>query len=91
MVEGNSSFPTYFTKMKGLWDELDALNTFFACVCVCDYEATAKSMKAHQDERLLQLLMGLNETFIGVRSNILLSSPLPFIGQACSLFIQDEK
>lgn len=35
--------------------------------------------------------MGLNDAFIGVRSNILLSSPLPSIGQAYSLIIQDEK
>lgn len=53
--------------------------------------AKAKLMKAHQDERLLQFLMGLNESFIRVRSNILLSSPLPSIGQAYSLVIQDEK
>ncbi|XP_009588812.1 uncharacterized protein [Nicotiana tomentosiformis] len=91
VVQGNSSVLTYFTKMKGLWDELDTLNTFSACVCVCDCGAKAKSIKAHQDERLLQFLMGLNETFIGVRSNILLSSPLPSIGQAYSLVVQDEK
>lgn len=34
--------------------------------------------------------MGLNECFIGVRSNIMLFSPLPSIGQAYSLVIQDE-
>lgn len=60
-------------------------------VCDCECGAKAKSHKAHQDERLLQFLMGLNDTFIGVRSNILLSSPLPSIGQAYSLVIQDEK
>ncbi|XP_070057828.1 uncharacterized protein [Nicotiana tomentosiformis] len=73
------------------WDELDALNTFFACVCECECGAKVKSLKAHQDERLLQFLMGLNDIFIGVRSNILLSSPLPSIGHAYSLVIQDEK
>lgn len=35
--------------------------------------------------------MGLNDAFIGVRSNILLSSPLPSIRQAYSLIIQDDK
>ncbi|XP_009785919.1 uncharacterized protein LOC107790181 [Nicotiana tabacum] len=91
VMQGNSSVSTYFTNMRELWDELDALNTFSACVCECDCGANAKSIKAHQDERLLQFLMGLNETFIGVRSNILLSSPLLSIGQAYSLVIQDEK
>nr|XP_016490143.1 PREDICTED: uncharacterized protein LOC107809948 [Nicotiana tabacum] len=57
----------------------------------CECGAKVKSLKAHQDERLLQFLMGLNDIFIGVRSNILLSSPLPSIGHAYSLVIQDEK
>ena len=35
--------------------------------------------------------MGLNDTFVGVRSNIMLSAPLPNIGQALSFVIQDEK
>ncbi|XP_015159744.1 uncharacterized protein [Solanum tuberosum] len=91
VVQGNSSISAYFTKLKSLWDELDALNTFAACSCDCICGAKEKGVKAHQDERLLQFLMGLNETFIGVRSNILLSSPLPNIGQAYSLVIQDEK
>uniref|UniRef100_A0A1S4A6E3 Retrotransposon Copia-like N-terminal domain-containing protein n=1 Tax=Nicotiana tabacum TaxID=4097 RepID=A0A1S4A6E3_TOBAC len=91
VVQGNSSVSTYFTKIKSLWDELDALNTFSACVCECECGAKVKSLKAHQDERLLHFLMGLNDIFIGVRSNILLSSPLPSIRQAYSLVIQDEK
>lgn len=33
----------------------------------------------------------LNDTFIGGRSNILLSFPLPTIGQTYSLVTQDEK
>nr|XP_016452627.1 PREDICTED: uncharacterized protein LOC107777154 [Nicotiana tabacum] len=76
--------------MKSLWDELDALNTFSACVCECECGAKVKNFKAHQDERL-PFLMGLNDIFICVRSNILLSSPLPSIVQAYSLVIHDEK
>jgi len=90
VTQGNSSISTYFTKMKSLWDELDALNTFSACNCECVCGAKEKGVKAHHDERLLQFLMGLNDTFIGVRSNILLSSPLPTIIQAYSLVIQDK-
>ncbi|XP_060188843.1 uncharacterized protein LOC132617784 [Lycium barbarum] len=91
VVQGNTSVSTYFTKMKSLWDELDAFNTSSGCVCECECGGKIKTIKAHQDERLLQFLMGLNDVFIGVRSNILLSAPLPSIGQAYSLVIQDEK
>lgn len=34
IVHGNA----YLTKMKSLWDELDALNTFSACSCECIVE-----------------------------------------------------
>ncbi|XP_060178069.1 uncharacterized protein LOC132608001 [Lycium barbarum] len=90
-VRGNTSISTYFTKIKSLWDELDALNTFSSCSCECICGAKKKRVKAHEDERLLQFLMGLNDTFIGVRRNILMSSPLPSIGQAYPLIVQDEK
>ncbi|XP_075095175.1 uncharacterized protein LOC142173478 [Nicotiana tabacum] len=33
VIQGNTSVSSYFTKMKSLWEELDALNTFSACVC----------------------------------------------------------
>ncbi|XP_019253996.1 PREDICTED: uncharacterized protein LOC109232705 [Nicotiana attenuata] len=52
VTQGNSSVSSYFTKIKSLWGELDALNTFSACICDCDCGAKANSLKAHQDERL---------------------------------------
>ncbi|XP_015072518.1 uncharacterized protein LOC107016617 [Solanum pennellii] len=91
VVQGNSSLSGYFTKIKSLWKELDVLKTFYVCSCVCGCGAKAKHLQAHKDERLLQFLMGLNESFIGVRRNILLSSPLPSIRKAYSLVFQDEK
>lgn len=51
VIQGNTSVSTYFTKMKILWDELDALDTFSSCVCDCDCGAKANILKAHQDER----------------------------------------
>lgn len=50
-----------------------------------------KRVKVHKDEMLHQFLMWLNDTFIGVRSNILLSSPLSTIDKASFLIIQDKK
>ncbi|XP_075101967.1 uncharacterized protein LOC142177383 [Nicotiana tabacum] len=50
-----------------------------------------ENSSTHQDHRLLQFLIGLNDTYIRVRSNILMYSPLPTIGQTYSMVIQDEK
>jgi hypothetical protein len=39
---------------------------------------------------MMQFLMGLNDNYNGVRSNILTMSPLPNVRQAYSLVIQNE-
>lgn len=75
---------SYFIKIKGLWDELEAHRTPITC----------NKMKTHLDQReedkLMQFLMGLNESYKTVISNILMMSPLPNVRQAYSLIIQEE-
>ncbi|XP_075076494.1 uncharacterized protein LOC142163140 [Nicotiana tabacum] len=75
---------SYFTKLKGLWDELDTFRALPAC----------NQMKVHNDQieedRLMQFLMGLNDVYNAVRSNILMISPLPNVRQAYSFVIQEE-
>lgn len=43
-----------------------------------------------KQQRLFQFLMGLNESYSIVRSQILLLKPLPSVNQAYSLLIQEE-
>lgn len=50
-----------------------------------------KTLKSHQDGRLIQFLMGLDEAYSGVKSNILMMDHLPSVHYAYSLLIQDEK
>lgn len=56
---------------------------------------TCNQMTAHNGQRevdrLMQFLMGLNDTFNGVRSNILMMTPLPNVRKAYSIVNQDEK
>ncbi|KAI5338447.1 hypothetical protein L3X38_017718 [Prunus dulcis] len=84
LTQGTMTASAYFTKLKGLWDELETYRTPLTC----------NEMKAHNEEReedkMMQFLMGLNDTFSGVRSNILMITPLPKVRQAYSLVIQDE-
>ncbi|XP_075077260.1 uncharacterized protein LOC142163998 [Nicotiana tabacum] len=63
LVQGNSDIAGYFTKLKRLWDELDALNVVICCSCVCTCEGKAKLTKSLEDQRLIQLLMGLNDIY----------------------------
>ncbi|KAH0650685.1 hypothetical protein KY284_030597 [Solanum tuberosum] len=91
LVQGTSDIAGYFTKLKLLWDELDALHTPVTCACDCSCGGKVKMVNSLQDERLIQFLMGLNDTYGSVRSNILMISPLPNVNLAYSLLIQDEK
>lgn len=50
-----------------------------------------KTLKSHQDGRLIQFLMGLNEVYSGVKNNILMMDPLHSVHHAYSLLIQDKK
>ncbi|XP_075074520.1 uncharacterized protein LOC142162108 [Nicotiana tabacum] len=91
IVQGTSDIAGYYTKVKRIWDELDTLNTCMHCTCECNCGGKSKTFKSLQDGRLIQFLMGLNDIYSAVRSNILMLTPLPSVNQAYSLLIQDEK
>ncbi|KAM7486302.1 hypothetical protein LguiA_002311 [Lonicera macranthoides] len=67
----------YYTKLKGLWDELSALDSTLGTQI--------------ESQKLMQFLMGLNESYQAVRSQLLLTSPIPTVRQAYSSISQEEK
>lgn len=60
----------------------------FSCGCTCG--ASLKLCKFQQDQRVIQFLMGLNESFSVMRGSILMRSSLPSIGQVYSLLFPEE-
>ncbi|KAG8482872.1 hypothetical protein CXB51_023953 [Gossypium anomalum] len=85
--QGTTSVSLYFTKMRLLWDEYDALVAFSSCGC-CEHSRQNADHIVQQ--RLFQFLMGLNETYSAVRSQILLMIPLPTVSQVYSMLMQEE-
>ncbi|QHO44758.1 uncharacterized protein DS421_6g173460 [Arachis hypogaea] len=78
---------SYFTKLKILWEELNTFKSLVACSC-----GGVKVIQAYLDQEYVMLfLMGLNDNLANVRSQILLSDPLPPIGKVFSLVLQKEK
>ncbi|XP_019260138.1 PREDICTED: uncharacterized protein LOC109238158 [Nicotiana attenuata] len=77
--------------MKKLWEELNTLIAKSHCTCNCSCGAKESMHKAEHDRRLIQFLMGLNETYTVVQGSILMMNPLPSIAQAFSLLIQEER
>ncbi|XP_075475798.1 uncharacterized protein LOC142512403 [Primulina tabacum] len=81
LSQGSSTISVYFSKLKQLWDELASLVTSPSCEC-----PTSRSyVEYEQQQRLIQFLMGLNDSYGPIRSQILFMSPLPYVSQAYSL------
>ncbi|XP_049410324.1 uncharacterized protein LOC125873426 [Solanum stenotomum] len=90
LVQGNFDISCYFTKLKHLWDELDSLNADITCSCVCVCNGKSKISRSLQDQRLIQFMMGLNDTYGQARGTILMINPLSGMDLAYSLLLHDE-
>ncbi|CAL9021584.1 unnamed protein product, partial [Prunus brigantina] len=73
------SISVYYNTLKGLWDELGSYAPMPSCKCnpMCACGVLKELTDREQQERVLQFLVGLNETYSAVRTQILLMSPLP--------------
>ena len=67
-------------KIEEIMDELGSYNDI---VCSCGVD--------HKRRRLMQFLMGLNESYSAIRGQILLMNPLPDVAKAYSSIVQEEK
>ncbi|OIS96198.1 hypothetical protein A4A49_58555, partial [Nicotiana attenuata] len=84
--QGMDSITSYFSKLKDLWDELDIL----AHLPPCDCEESRPYVEHLVRQRLLQFLMGLNESYSHVRSDVLLKRPVLSVNQAYAVVVQEE-
>ncbi|XP_070668374.1 uncharacterized protein [Malus domestica] len=82
-----SSVSDYYTKLKALWDELGSYHEPIACDC----EGSKTLAEREEKERVMQLLMGLNDSYSTVRGSILMMSPLPDTRRVHGLVLQHER
>ncbi|XP_073138563.1 uncharacterized protein [Henckelia pumila] len=80
---------TYFTKLKAIWDELTQFRPMCSCgKCQCH---GVKNMDIFvQSEYTMAFLMGLNDSFAQVRSQVLLLDPMPPINKVFASIVQEE-
>lgn len=81
----------FFTQLKVLWDQLQNYYPFPSCTygkCVC--KANKRLSDLQVLESMMKFLMGLNDSFSQVRTQVLLMDPLPSIRKVYSLLIQKE-
>ena len=77
MTQDNLTINVYCTKFKGLWDEFSNYRTR-----TCGHQV---------EECTMSFLMGLNETYVAIRGQILIMDHMPPLSKVFSLILQDEK
>ncbi|KAH7853115.1 hypothetical protein Vadar_033437 [Vaccinium darrowii] len=87
---GTMSVASYNTKLPVFLDELDFYHPLSTCACYQCGEGSNKTAH-HNEDRLMQFLMGLNDTYNPIRGQILLLKPVPDIREAYNMVTQDEK
>ena len=87
LKQGNLCVTGFFTQLKSVWSELENFQPILPSVCgqLC-------MCQVYRDQDcVMRFLKGLNDQYSGVRSQILLMSPLPEINDVCGLVIQQER
>ncbi|KAL0379085.1 UNVERIFIED_CONTAM: hypothetical protein Sradi_3214000 [Sesamum radiatum] len=90
--QGNLSVSAYFTNLKQLWDEILCLKPPTMCTCgLCICGSNKGKAEEIEEDQLIQFLMGLNEPYDHIRSQILVLDPLPTVNKAYSMVLRVER
>lgn len=89
LSQDQNSVSLYFTKLKSAWDELNQYRPVCSCSCTCS--GTKLAIAFLEYEYLMNLLIGLNESYAQTRAQLLLMDPPPTINKAFSLVRQEEQ
>ena len=76
----------YYTKFKRLWDQLLNFEPLPECSC----GAMKILNTSHEKAYVMRFLMGLNENYETLRSQILMLEPFPSMSKVYSLILQEE-
>lgn len=75
----------HYGKLMSVWGELQSLNPTLAYTCGCTCGAAKKIHNTREEEKVFDFLIGLDEAYPTVCSQILSIDPLPNIGRAYAL------
>nr|XP_043626033.1 uncharacterized protein LOC122597508 [Erigeron canadensis] len=86
LSQNGSSLSEYYHKLTAFWKQFDVMIHLPACSC-----AATSEIQQHVDlMKLMQFLMGLDDSYITVRSNILMKDPLPTVKTAYNICSREE-
>ncbi|KAL9675603.1 hypothetical protein QQ045_003805 [Rhodiola kirilowii] len=80
----------YYGKLKNLWGSKDDLIEDETCDLGQQCKSATCSAARKMKTRIRKFLMGLNEDFLTVRSQVLQMQPSPNLSQAYNMVVRDE-
>ncbi|KAI3830073.1 hypothetical protein L1987_04206 [Smallanthus sonchifolius] len=86
LTQNGSSVSDYYHKLNSMWKQYDAILQLPACTC----KAANKFSEFNQHLKLMQFLMGLDDIYQPIRSNLLTQEPLPNVKTAFSIISREE-
>ncbi|XP_071688543.1 uncharacterized protein [Rutidosis leptorrhynchoides] len=70
--QNQCTIEVYYQKLKGYWDEIDAIEAPYVRTFACTCENGRLNAERDQGKRLMQFLMGLDESYSNIRDQVLL-------------------
>ncbi|GKD95799.1 hypothetical protein Tco_1379696, partial [Tanacetum coccineum] len=86
LKQNGSSIADYYHKLNALWKQFDAMIELPKCVC----NASEGFKKHNQLMKLMQFLMGLDDSYMQIRSSILSRKVLPDVKSAYAAISSEE-
>ncbi|GJU70540.1 ribonuclease H-like domain-containing protein [Tanacetum coccineum] len=86
LKQNGSSIADYYHKLNALWKQYDAMIELPKCVC----NASEGFKKHNQLLKLMQFLMGLDDSYMQIRSSILSRETLPDMRSAYATISSEE-
>nr|GFC92814.1 hypothetical protein [Tanacetum cinerariifolium] len=68
-IRNRASVSSYYTKLRGLWDELETVMSIPRCTCAgCKRDIGKEDVDLREKERLYEFLMGLDNKFVVIQT-----------------------
>ncbi|KAL0418446.1 UNVERIFIED_CONTAM: Retrovirus-related Pol polyprotein from transposon RE1 [Sesamum radiatum] len=92
ITQGTLSIVEYFNNLSALWDELECLKPPKVCTCgLCTCGVTKVTTEEDNLTKLVQFLMGLDDSYDNIRNQILVMDPFPSVNKAYSMVLRVER
>ncbi|KAK4380821.1 Retrovirus-related Pol polyprotein from transposon RE2 [Sesamum angolense] len=92
ITQGSHTVVEYFNNLTALWDELECLKPPKTCTCgLCTCGFTRITAEEENLTKLVQFLMGLDDSYDNIRNQILVMDPFPSVNKAYSMVLRVER